>query len=91
MTLVSSGQLPARCFVYFLYFGLGGVFVSVLYVCVVYFNAVCVDVQLCIAVVTVSLSLENELKKKKGQIRGVGLFYHPHTHNLLLKFYLISC
>ncbi len=49
-----------------------------MYVCVVYFNAVCVDVQLCIAVVTVSLSLENELKK--GQIRGVGLFYHPHTH-----------
>ncbi len=49
-----------------------------MYVCVVCFNAVCVDVQLCIAVVTVSLSLENELKK--GQIRGVGLFYHPHTH-----------
>lgn len=48
------------------------------YVCVVYFNAVCVDVQLCIAVVTVSLSLENELKK--GQIRGVGLSYYPHTH-----------
>lgn len=37
-------------------------------VCGAYFNAVCVDVQLCIAVVTVSLSLENDLKKKKVKL-----------------------
>ncbi len=52
-----------------------------MYVCVVYFNAVCVDVQLCIAVVTVSLSLENELKKKKVKL-GEWASFIIHTHTI---------